>query len=105
MAERKLGIVHRLAGDCHASALSVQIRDKGNAESHRKNCLENIHTYLALCMQYRAPIFVGSDAHDPSQVGSFDEAIALLDEIGFDEDLILNNSEVKFRRFIGMPTD
>jgi len=71
----------------------------------RKNCLENIHTYLALCMQYRAPIFVGSDAHDPSQVGSFDEAIALLDEIEFDEDLILNNSEVKFRRFIGMPTD
>ena len=71
----------------------------------RKNCLENIHTYLALCMQHRVPIFVGSDAHDPSQVGSFDEAIALLDEIGFDEDLILNNSETKFRRFIGMPTD
>ena len=71
----------------------------------RKNCLENIRTYLALCMQYRVPIFVGSDAHDPSQVGNFDEAIALLDEIGFDEDLILNNSEAKFRRFIGMPMD
>ena len=34
-----------------------------------------------------------------------DEAVALLDEIEVDEDLILNNSEVKFRRFIGIPTD
>lgn len=67
----------------------------------RKNCLANIHTYLGLCMQYRVPIFVGSDAHDPSQVGDFDAAISLLDEIGFDEDLILNNSEEKFRAHIG----
>ena len=65
-----------------------------------RNCIENMHEYLELCMKYRVNIFVGSDAHDPSQVGSFDEAIALLDEIGFDEDLVINNSEEKFREFI-----
>ena len=69
------------------------------ARWHR-NCIANMHTYLDLCMKYRVSIFVGSDAHDPSQVGRFDEAIALLDEIGFDEDLIVNNSEEKFREFI-----
>ena len=66
----------------------------------RKNTLENMHEYLELCMKYRANIFIGSDAHDPSQIGDFAEAIKLLDEMGFDEDLIINNSEEKFREFI-----
>ena len=66
----------------------------------KKNCMENIRTYLGLCMKYRANIFVGSDAHDPSQVGRFEEAVSLLDAFGFDEELIINNSEEKFRKFI-----
>ncbi len=67
----------------------------------KKNCIANMRTYLKLCMRYRVNVFVGSDAHDPSQVGRFDEAAALLESVGFDEDLILNNSERKFRDFIG----
>ncbi|MBR0473404.1 MAG: phosphatase [Erysipelotrichaceae bacterium] len=73
--------------------------------SHIKNpwrmgTLENIRIYVPLCMKYRVPIFVGSDAHEPSQVGEFSEAVAMLDEMGFDEDLIINNDEEKFRSFI-----
>ena len=67
----------------------------------KKNCIRNIKTYLELCMRYRTNIIVSSDAHDPSTVGRFMEAEALLDEFGFDEDLIVNNSEEKFREFIG----
>ncbi len=66
----------------------------------RKGTLENVRTYLELCMKYKVPIFIGSDAHDPCQVGNFDEAIAILDDMGFDEDLIINNDEEKFRAFI-----
>ena len=51
-------------------------------------------------MKYRVNVFVGSDAHDPSQIGDFDAALDLLEEFGFDEDLIINTSEEKFRRFI-----
>ncbi|MBQ9037384.1 MAG: PHP domain-containing protein [Erysipelotrichaceae bacterium] len=73
--------------------------------SHVKNpwrmgTLENIRIYVPLCMKYRVPIFVGSDAHEPGQVGEFSEAVALLEEMGFDEDLIINNDEDKFRSFI-----
>ena len=73
--------------------------------SHIKNpwrmgTLENIRIYVPLCMKYRVPIFVGSDAHEPNQVGEFSEAVAMLDEMGFDEDLIINNDEEKFRSFI-----
>lgn len=66
----------------------------------KKNCIENIRTYLTLCMKHRTFIYVGSDAHDPSQIGRFDEAVKLLDDFGFDESLILNTSEEKFREFI-----
>ena len=47
-------------------------------------------------MKYQTNIFVGSDAHDPSAIGAFDEAIKLLDEMNFDEELIINNSLEKF---------
>ena len=67
----------------------------------RMGTLENVRTYLELCMKYRVPVFVGSDAHDPSGIGCFDEAVAILDEMGFDEDLIIKNDEEKFRAFIG----
>ena len=66
----------------------------------RKNSIENMHEYLKLCMKYKTNIFIGSDAHDPSQIGDFNEAIKLLDEMGFDEELIINNSETKFKEFI-----
>ena len=55
---------------------------------------------LALCMEYQSPIIVNSDAHDPSCVGDFSLAIELLDEVGFDENLILNNDLEKFYEFI-----
>ena len=52
-------------------------------------------------MRYRTNIIVSSDAHDPSTVGRFTEAVPMLEETWFDEELIINNSEEKFRRFIG----
>ncbi|HPW54064.1 MAG TPA: phosphatase, partial [Erysipelotrichaceae bacterium] len=55
---------------------------------------------LKLCMEHRTNIIVSSDAHDPSQVGKFDLAIELLEEIDFDEELIVNTSKEKFKEFI-----
>ena len=60
----------------------------------------NNRTMLDLCQQYRVPITVSSDAHDPSGVGNFTLALELLEEIGFDEDLILTNDIDKLKSFI-----
>lgn len=62
--------------------------------------MENIPIYLKLCMKYRTRIFVGSDAHEPSRVGDVADAMKLLEEMGFDEDLIINNDEEQFRSWI-----
>ena len=42
-----------------------------------------------------------SDAHDPSAVGKFTAARALLERLDFDPELILNTSVDKFFDFIG----
>ena len=56
----------------------------------KKNCIGNIRTFLDLCMRYRANVYVGSDAHDPSQVGRVEKALEFLDSVGFPESLVLN---------------
>ena len=66
----------------------------------RLNCLENYRVMLALCMEERVPIVVNTDAHDPSAVGEFSKARAFLEELGFDEDLILNNDLEKLKNFL-----
>jgi len=68
--------------------------------SFRPGCLENYQCMLPLCMEYRVPIFVDSDAHDPLAVGNFSLASELLDRIGFDDALILNNDLQKTKAFL-----
>ncbi len=80
--------------------VALELNNSHVAAPWRKNCLENIDTYLKLCMKHKSPIFLGSDAHESGKVGKFDEAIAVLEALGFDEDLIINTSEEKFRKFI-----
>ena len=66
----------------------------------RPGCIENYKVMLPLCMEYGVPIVVNTDSHDPSQVGDFTLARGLLEKIGFDEDLILNNDADKLKAFL-----
>ena len=56
----------------------------------RPGCIENYMAMLPLCMEYSVCIAVNSDAHDPSAVGNFSAARKLLEQISFDDNLILN---------------
>ena len=69
---------------------------------YRLNCVENYRTMLSFCMEYDVPIIVNSDAHDPSGVGDFKNAIKLLEEMNFKEELILNTDLEKFKKFINL---
>lgn len=68
----------------------------------RPGCMKNYKEMLELCRQHGVPVIVDSDAHDPSDVGRFDAAVALLNEVGFDEKLILNTDVVRLKQFIGI---
>ncbi len=71
-------------------------------KEYRLNCYENYRTMLKLYQEYQVPIIVSSDAHDPSWVGQFSLAYTLLDELHFDDHLILNNDIKKLKNFIGI---
>ena len=68
--------------------------------SLRPNCVENYEIMIPLCMEYGVPIIVNTDSHDPHQVGDFTFARKLLERIGVNEDLILNNDLEKLKQFL-----
>lgn len=81
--------------------VALEVNNSSLVEYYRRiNCHENYRTMLKLCMEHGTNIFVSSDAHDPSDVGRFDLALKMLEEVGFDENLIVNTSKEKFKEFI-----
>ncbi len=66
----------------------------------RKGCYENCAKIIQLCKKHDVCITVASDAHSCYNVGDFDNAIALLKECEFPNELIINSDMEKFSRFI-----
>lgn len=56
----------------------------------RKGGRENIITLLDTCMKYQVPVLLGTDSHICYTVGRFEEALAVIRDVGFPEELILN---------------
>lgn len=66
----------------------------------RKNARENDARMLELCMEYRVPVICGSDAHFDTLIGDFSLAEALLEELKFPQELILNRSIEALRGYV-----
>lgn len=61
-------------------------------DSTRLNGRENAKVLLNTCKRFGAPVILGSDAHIWYDVGRFEEAYALLEEVNFPQELVLNLS-------------
>lgn len=91
----------RLVGTAKELHVALELNNSSiRKKDNRLNCIENYKKMLKLCEELRVPIVVNSDAHDPSQVGHFELAVNLLNEIGFDERLILNTDIEALKMFI-----
>lgn len=66
----------------------------------RLNSRENAITLLELCKQYEQPIVFGSDAHFFTDVGNFNNAISLIEEINFPKELIVNHSVKELKKYL-----
>ncbi len=60
------------------------------AAFYRINTRENLTTMLGYCEKHGARVSVGTDAHVASAVGNMDNALALLEELRFPEELVIN---------------
>lgn len=66
----------------------------------RRHSLENCARIAQLCKQYEVRVVVNSDAHYHEQVGQLGNAIALLAEAEFPQELIINSSRERFEEFL-----
>ena len=62
----------------------------------RKGSRENCKKIAEMCKKIGTKIVVSSDAHSCFEIGKFDEAIAMLEEIAFPEELIMNLTAERF---------
>ncbi|MBR1672910.1 MAG: phosphatase [Fretibacterium sp.] len=62
--------------------------------------VENARRLAAACARFRATVAVNSDAHTCWNVGKTQRAVAMLNEMGFPEELVLNTSAQKVLDFI-----
>lgn len=69
-------------------------------KGYRGNTKENDKAILRLCHKYRYPVILSSDSHGCASIGDFSYALALIREVGFPQELILNRSMDAFLRFI-----
>lgn len=69
------------------------------SEFARKGSWENCAKILELCKKHGTQIVVTSDAHGAWMVGRFEKSIALLDEIGFPEELVVNADWERFKAY------
>lgn len=66
----------------------------------RKGSEKNCRQILKEVKRTGAKVCVGSDSHDASLVGTFEEALALVDEVGIDEERIVNRTADSVMEFL-----
>lgn len=68
--------------------------------SCRKKSVSNCKKIMELCKRFSVPIIVNTDSHFSSAVGCFDNALRLLDEIDFPEELVVNSGVARFQSYL-----
>ena len=66
----------------------------------RRGCYDNCKKIAEICKKCEAPVIVNSDCHFAADVGRFDPAIKLLEEINFPENLIINSNIDSFESYL-----
>lgn len=77
----------------------VEINNSSFSKS-RKGSYKNCREIALLCKKHRVPVIVNSDSHISFDVGVFDEAIKLLEDIEMPEELIINTSTDRFVEYL-----
>lgn len=69
-------------------------------QSFRVGGRENNMRILEQCAKYQVPVVVGSDAHVDVLVGSHENAYQLIEEFGFPEELVVNQSVEMLKSYL-----
>lgn len=67
---------------------------------HKPDFVPNCIEIAKLCMKHGCRVSVDTDTHFITQLGRANEALSMLQEIGFPEELIINSSVENFNRYL-----
>lgn len=70
--------------------IMIEINNSSLGSGSRKGSKSNCRDIAAACKEHGTKIILTSDAHFNLQIGEFDRAIDILDDIDFPEELIMN---------------
>ena len=76
------------------------IEINNNSFTARAGCEDNCRRIARLCMRYDVRVCVNSDAHFCANIGVVPRALAMLDEIGFPPELIVNLTWERFAAYL-----
>lgn len=71
-----------------------------NPRGFRLDTAPNDRKMLKLCKEYQVPVILGSDAHVVTEVGNHERAYAVLKEVDFPEELVVNRSVDAVMKFL-----
>lgn len=81
--------------------IAIELNDSSlNPNKGRLTSFENILELLNTAKKHNCYISIGSDAHNAWKVGSFENAIKLIEASKYPEELILNTDINKFKNFL-----
>ncbi len=66
----------------------------------RVNTRENDKKMLELCKEYRVPVIIGSDAHAEDIVANNERAFEVMDEVDFDNELVMNYHIEELKKYL-----
>lgn len=66
----------------------------------RVNTRENDKIILELCRKYKVPVVIGSDAHSDDVVSANERALELIDEVGFEKNMVLNYHIDELKKYL-----
>ena len=83
-----------------AKRLGKPIEINNHSFEYRKGSKPHCAEFVRLCKAHEVPILLSSDAHISYDVGNFAEAIAVLKELRFPQELILNGETSRFYAYL-----
>lgn len=91
----------RLAEAAKETGVALELNNSSLVpNSVRKNGKANATAMLLAAKEHGAKIILGSDAHIYYDVGRFDEALALIEEVDFPEELVINTRVEKLEELL-----
>ena len=92
-----------LAAAARVTGVALELNNSSlSPNSSRSGGARNAHRMLEECARVGARVIVGSDSHIWYNVGDFEYALAILEECGFPEELVVNADRARFEAFISL---